>query len=395
MDNINTYQHIAHLILKQQTNCLNAQETEELNDWLAENDTHKALYKKILAKHYSKDIEFYDSVNTSEAWKKYVTQYPHKQKTKKIALWYMAAACFIGIFVLSVTFFIHPPSNNILSLNRHAIQPGSSKAILVLHNGESLDLTSTENNHIATSGTTQANNTGSQISYTDKENAASSEEEKDVFNEIIIPRGGEYKIILADGTRVWLNSQTKLKYPVKFTQGVRQVYLTGEAFFEVTPNAKKPFLVQLENNVTVRVLGTSFNVRAYNDEETTETVLEKGIVKAESAAGSVTLSPSFMFEYNKKAKTISERRVDTELYTAWKDGRYVFYNEPIENILHKLSRWYNINIAYKDETVKKLPFSGNVRKYENVNTLLEAFETSGGIHFDIRGNNITVSRLKK
>ena len=391
MDKIKKYQHIAHLIYKQQTRPIHQAEADELQDWVEENKTNSTLYKKLTTKEYGEDIEFYNKVDSSLAWKKYNQKYSPKRKINRIAVWSAAVACFIGAIVLSLLFTDTFKSSEVVA--RHAIiHPGTSKAILILNNGKSIDLSSSKSSRIFVSETTEAQNSGSQINYSGKEDMRYFDDEKEVFNEIVVPRGGEYKIILSDGSHVWLNSETKLKYPVKFTKDTRNVYLEGEAFFEVARDSRKPFFVHLENEAEVRVLGTAFNVRSYSDEDITETVLEKGSVKMQFGEQDALLTPSFKVEYHKKTKEISEKKVDTELYTAWKDGRYVFYNESIENILHKLSRWYDIDVVFKDEGVKKMAFNGNVRKYENVNVLLDALQASGGVRFEISGKKVMVSK---
>lgn len=391
MDKIKKYQHIARLIYKQQISRIHQAEADELQDWLDENNTNNALHKKLTTKEYAKDIEFYNKVDSSLAWQKYNQKYSPKRKINRIAVWSAAAACFIGAIILSLLFTDTFKTSEVAT--QHAIiQPGTSKAILILNNGKSIDLSSSKSSRIFVSETAEAQNSGSQINYSGKEDMRYFDDEKEVFNEIVVPRGGEYKIILSDGSHVWLNSETKLKYPVKFTKDTRNVYLEGEAFFEVARDSRKPFFVHLENEAEVRVLGTAFNVRSYSDEDIMETVLEKGSIEMQFAEQDVLLTPSFKVEYHKKTKEISEKKVDTELYTAWKDGRYVFYNESLENILHKLSRWYDIDVVFKDEAVKKMAFNGNVRKYENVNVLLDALQASGGVRFEISGKKVMVSK---
>ena len=269
------------------------------------------------------------------------------------------------------------------------IAPGTSKAILVLNDGETVDLTLSDNSKIVTSESTTANNTGSQLYY-QKSKEQKTMEKEEAFNKIITPRGGEYKVILSDSTVVWLNAETTLRYPVRFSGDSREVFLNGEAYFEVKRDEKKSFCVHLSNDLYVEVLGTSFNVRAYADEDLMQTVLEKGKVSLVHSGNQITLKPSDLASYNMKTKEITKKKVDTELYTAWRTGRYVFHNESIETILQTLSRWYNIEPVFKNESIKNIMFTGNVKKYENVNPLLDAIETSGHIRFEIEGKTVHV-----
>ncbi|MDO5665146.1 MAG: FecR family protein [Bacteroidia bacterium] len=390
MYKIKDSQYIACLIYRQQTGRLNEKETEELNNWLTESDTHQALYEHLLLKEYAEDIQRYNTIDTNAVWEKYTNKYLQTHKYRKVIVWWsVVAACFVGL----IMFFVISPEkrkNGDSVSFVSTIEPGKSKALLILDNGKSIDLGATGNNFIHVSKTANAANTGNQISYTGNQNTSSLNEKKDVFNEIIIPRGGEYKIILADGTQVWLNSQTKLKYPISFTEDVRNVYLEGEAYFDVAPNVDKPFFVYLNNKMKVQALGTSFNIRAYPDENRIEAVLEEGRISIENNDRKNQLQPNHLFAYDKVNNTETITWVDTELYTAWRKGRYIFYNESIEQILIGLSRWYNIEVEYESQDIKHLRFSGDIRKYESINPLLEAFETSGGVKFEIHGNYIVV-----
>ena len=208
-----------------------------------------------------------------------------------------------------------------------------------------------------------------------------------------MPKGGEFTLTLSDGTKVWLNSQSKLKYPVVFSTGSREVYLEGEAYFEVTKKPHHPFRVNAKDGVNIEVLGTSFNVRSYTDEDRVETVLEEGSVRMNRGKDSVILRPGYKAVYQPN-ENIQVTSVNTELYTAWRHGQYIFTNESVENILKQLSRWYNIEVFYCNEAAKSVIFSGDVRKYDNITTLLEAMEIAGGVHFKINGNTLIVSYEK-
>lgn len=271
---------------------------------------------------------------------------------------------------------------------RETIAPGSSKAMLVLNNGSIINLSDKNHDEIVTTEELTIRNNGSELQYATTENATNKHVNN--YNELIVPKGGEYTLTLSDGTKVWLNSQSKLKYPVAFNDTNREVYLEGEAYFEVTKDPHHPFHVNAKDRVTIEVLGTSFNVRSYPDENKVETVLEEGSVRMSKGKENVMLSPGYKATYQpeKGFETVS---VNTELYTAWRHGQYIFVNESVENILKQLSRWYNIEIFYSNEKAKSVIFSGDVRKYNDITILLEAMEIAGGIHFKINGNTLIVS----
>ena len=166
--------------------------------------------------------------------------------------------------------------------------------------------------------------------------------------------------------------------------------VTERCYFEVTKDPHHPFHVNTKDRVTIEVLGTSFNVRSYPDETKIETVLEEGSVRMSKGKEKVTLSPGYKAVYQPE-KGIETTSVNTELYTAWRHGQYIFVDESVENILKQLSRWYNIEVFYSNEKAKSVIFSGDVRKYNDITTLLEAMEIAGGIHFKINGNTLIVS----
>ncbi|HAH72360.1 MAG TPA: iron dicitrate transport regulator FecR, partial [Butyricimonas virosa] len=164
----------------------------------------------------------------------------------------------------------------------------------------------------------------------------------------------------------------------------------GEAYFEVAKDPQHPFHVNARNGVNIEVLGTSFNVRSYTDENAIETVLEEGSVRMSQGKDAVILSPGNKAVYLPN-EPIQLTTVNTELYTAWRHGQYIFMEESVENILKQLSRWYDIEVFYSNEAAKSVVFSGDVRKYDDINTLLEAMEIAGGIHFRINGKTLIVS----
>lgn len=307
-----------------------------------------------------------------------------KNKNVFIPRWYWAVAVAILFFSVSALFFYQEESTAPVSV---AITPGSSKAMLVLNNGNIIDL-SKRKTEVITNQKLSIKTDGTQLSYSVTED--SKDEPTDEYNELIIPKGGEFTLTLSDGTKVWLNSQSKIKYPVIFNNITREVYLEGEAYFEVAKDAHRPFHVNTKNNVCVEVLGTSFNVRSYSDENSVETVLEEGIVRMSQGKDAVVLKPGHKATYRPN-EPIQTTTVNTELYTAWRHGQYIFMDESVENILKQLSRWYDIEVFYSNEAAKSVTFSGDVTKYDDIDTLLKAMEIAGGVHFKISGRTLIVS----
>ena len=299
--------------------------------------------------------------------------------------WYWAAAVAVFIIGIATLFFYqeeHP------TVAKTTISPGSSKAMLILNNGEIISLSEKNKTEIVATEELSIRNEGSRLRYTASENTKN--EQANNYNELIVPKGGEFTLTLSDGTKVWLNSQSKIRYPVIFNDITREVYLEGEAYFEVAKDPQHPFHVNARNGVNIEVLGTSFNVRSYTDENAIETVLEEGSVRMSQGKDAVILSPGNKAVYLPN-EPIQLTTVNTELYTAWRHGQYIFMEESVENILKQLSRWYDIEVFYSNEAAKSVVFSGDVRKYDDINTLLEAMEIAGGIHFRINGKTLIVS----
>ncbi len=208
------------------------------------------------------------------------------------------------------------------------------------------------------------------------------------YNTLRVPRGGEYSITLCDGTVVYLNSESVLRYPVKFAGEERRVYLSGEAYFEVTTDEEHPFVVDLKTSA-VKVLGTGFDVRAYKDEGEILTTLVHGSVAFSAGKESVVLRPGEQAVLGKSGE-LEMREVDTYLYTAWKDGVFAFKQQRLEEIMNIVSRWYNVNIFWENASQKEVTFTGKMRRYDDFSKVVEMLEMTGNTGFEIKGNNIFI-----
>lgn len=215
------------------------------------------------------------------------------------------------------------------------------------------------------------------------------EVQEDTYNVLTVPVGGEFRVILSDGTMVFLNSGSELRYPEAFRDGQREVFLKGEAWFEVAKDSVRPFRVHA-GEMDVRVLGTSFNVKAYERMESIATTLVTGSVEVTCNDESFRIVPGEQFEYRKGLKLASVREVDTELYTSWKDGYYKFRQASLEEIMTTLSVWYGLEVFYQNEEAKRLEFTGKVKRYEDVGNLLRKFEQTENVVFNRKGNNVII-----
>lgn len=387
MDDIIRYQRVTSYILKEQLGSLTLEEAGELAAWLAENEDHRRRYERLKHKNFDRELEEFRAIDASGGWRKYNRRYP--RRGRRVAFWYGVAAAVVLLVSLGVWQFAGRGGEGVLVATGD-IQPGKSHAELVLEDGSVRTLEMEPLENVILLDGVIAHHAGGNIRY---ERVATGDERQGggnpEYNMMVIPTGGEFVLTLEDGTKVWLNSETTLRYPVVFTGGKREVYLDGEAYFEVARDERHPFIVRTRDNVEVRVLGTSFNVRAYEDEEYVETVLEEGSVRVSRDSSVMVLVPGSLCV--SEARGMRTRMVDTEVYTAWRDGQFVFQDESLVSILTKLSRWYKMEVFYQNEEVKHLVFSGSVRKYETINNLLKALELSDEVRFEVRGTTVIVS----
>ncbi len=266
-------------------------------------------------------------------------------------------------------------------------QPGTSKALLVLSSGEQIRLGSVRKPEISEEGVIIQNDSA-MIVYSSGEEVLAGEEK---FNELIVPVGGEYKLCLNDGTIVYLNSLSRLRYPVRFTKDKRKVILEGEAYFEVSHDEKRPFVVDTEK-FGVSVLGTSFNIMSYPVDSLSEITLVSGKVDVRVGGRSTVLKPSEQIVVGHRSFETMVRTVNTADYIGWKDGLLNFRTIPFSELAVKLERWFNVSFEFSDERLKQLKFSGAFRKYDDIGYILSLIEKTSDVSFKIDQHVIIVNR---
>lgn len=272
------------------------------------------------------------------------------------------------------------------ALYKEEIRPGGNVAVLTLANGRKISLDST-------SGQIQLQQGGVDIKSGDKGELLYQHTDAygkvEQYNTITIPRGGQYKIILSDGTKVWLNAGSTLHYPVAFVGQYRQVELTGEGYFEVAQNTRQPFLVKA-NGTEIQVLGTHFNVNAYEEEENVKTTLASGSVRIRAGRKSRVLKPGEQANADGGTGWIQVGPGGVEEALAWKDGLFYFDDTNIKTIMQEVARWYDVQVVYRTEEVENKNFNGIVSRYSDVNALLKRMELTGTVHFKVEGRQIVV-----
>lgn len=382
---------IAQLLSKKMIGKLTPEEEQELQEWEQNSPTAQEVTNQVLnpvnKRHRDK---FVNSLDLKKSWQKLEKCLPQKKNKTRNLIWWISTAAAILVIAF---FLVYPQLQQVgyQPLPIAEIQTGSAKAVLITSEGKQFNLSTQDSSRSLDLGQGLfAVNSGNTIEYQETPDAKSTSSKR--LNIIQVPKGGEYELILPDGTHVWINSDTKLTFPVSFDSIKREVFLSGEAYFDVTKDPQRPFMVKTEN-IEIKVLGTQFNVQAYPDDNKIETTLCEGSVNVTAGELGVTLTPSQQAVYSKTTQTLTTRKVDVRLYTAWKEGLFVFENKPLEEIMNTLSRWYNINVFYSNQAVKSYHFTGDLERYGDFRKTLNMIEKSTAIRFVVNRNNIMVEEI--
>lgn len=301
-------------------------------------------------------------------------------------LYYAAASLALLLLTYLIWYNLPKRSEEILVNQPILIAPGGNKATLTLSNGQIISLDVLPIGVLSMEGKSKIMKTGEgKISY-----QTPNLSEELLLNTIQTPRGGQYQLVLSDGTQVWLNAASSLTYPNTFgTKKPRKVTLQGEAYFQVSKNKKQPFIVQYANGLETQVIGTAFNINAYIDEKSALTTLTEGRIMVKMPENKeMILQPGEQASYTNGISKINP--IDIEEITAWKTGWFIFDRLELEAILKQLSRWYNIDFKLIDEIGQK-QFSGIVSRSNNLSEVLKIMEGTG-VKFTLKGSKIEVSR---
>ena len=265
------------------------------------------------------------------------------------------------------------------------LSAGGKHAELILANGEKVDLYEGMEMKFRERGS-NIQVKGNVVCYEEKKDSVTIDE----YNMIRTPLGGEYSLTLSDGTKVWLNAMSELRYPVAFSGDLREVELRGEAYFEVAKNAQIPFVVTTSAGIDVKVLGTKFNVASYENDEQVTTTLAEGSVEVGDEKGSVRLKPEEQALFCKGDRSLRVQKVDVGMYLAWKDGKFIFEEQSLEQIMKQLQRWYEMSVFYTNEEVKQYTFSGDLKKYDDFDKIIRMLEEVSGIKISIKENCVVI-----
>ena len=379
---------IFELIVLQLDHEQTADEEKELAAWLAEKKEHRQWWESYLQiRAQAKLLDRPFSADTEKALAKVKASRRFLRGSKKAIAWaaVLALPLCLGLWLLLQAM---PGEEN--RLFSEVARPGKEKAILKIAAQRPIRLDGEIDTLIITENGTKINtDADNMLSYLiDSAGYKTAQEE----NQLIVPRRGEYRITLSDGTRVWLNAASVLTFPPVFAGNERKVRLVGEAFFEVTPDTARPFIVATAR-MDIKVLGTSFNVSVYEDEETVHTTLVKGSVEVQPVQQeAIMLKPGEQACLAGNRMTV--KAVNTRQFTSWIDGKFMFCNTALEEISKQISRWYDVDIFFSSEQVKTICFTGAILRFEPLEELIRMIENTSNVRFSVKGKTIVISEQK-
>ncbi len=387
-------ERISELILKKITSTLSAEEAGELEAWIGDNAARRNLVDRLsdpkaLDEEYAGELRI-NPLRPAEDMQLRIDRMRRLSLRRRM----MKAAALLAVPLLGAALWMLMPDTSLNNdmenpatiasrpLTIEDITPGSVGAVYTTPNGEAITLNASDtsiiaNKLIANADRCTANRTADNLS-------------------LEVGRGREFKIILEDSTVVWLNSESTLSYPEVFSSDERRVHVTGEAYFAVKPDAKRPFYVETDEQV-VRVYGTTFNVRAYADDPYIYTTLEHGSIsirRSESPSGEVRMSPGHQALLNREDSKLNMRIVDTQVITGWRNGRFVFEDQPLSVIMRDLARWYDFEYEFDDPSLADIIFMGSIPRYSDFTVAKRILERSGDIELRTADNKIIISHCK-
>ena len=381
---------IHELLLAYLRDDISEEEMIRLQGWLDENERHRKLLDELRDKEVlQQEIGAYASFDTSRRWIQLKEEMDKTSRKRRLLLrvWKSVAAVFVvavagGLLYWQITDSARPVEEQVLVAQ---IRPGETQAVLITGKGQQLLLQGLKDTCLDITGneTLKISKDGS-LEY-----SLSALSRMPEWHTLQVPRGGEYKIVLDDGTEIWLNSASELKYPAHFVGNERRVCLVGEAYFQVARTEAAPFIVETRD-MDVKVLGTSFNVSAYEDEENSHATLVEGRVEVDDKVNGekVTLTPGEQALLQGKEMVV--REVNTKLYSMWRLDRFTFASEDMEGVIRKLSRWYNVNFFFSNSSMKQKRFTGSLPKYSDISQVLKMIEMTTDIKFQVKGNTIII-----
>lgn len=367
---------------------LDEREEENVRVWLEASLENRNAYESLM-KDYLRIRWVQENVQIREEQAKKII-FSSLKKKRNLTPYYGVAASIAVLLIVTLFFFIREDKQIVSEkLVTSEIKPIQSKAILVLSTGEQIQLTKSTQKIQEQDGSVLKIDSVMGVQY---DSLSTKRAEKPIYNKIVVPRGGEYFVTLSEGTKVWLDADSELEYPVFFSGDFREVKLKGNAYFCVTKKNDKPFVVRA-GEFSLKVYGTEFNVNAY-DLQNIETVLVNGSIgfKANESTPERMMEPNELAVSDSRTGLSEIHQVDIYPYIAWKNQNIVFVNERLESIMEKMARWYDVTVFFQDESLKDLRFDCNMRRYTDIRDLFFFLEKTSNARFALNGRTVVISK---
>ncbi|MGN6421572.1 MAG: FecR family protein [Pseudobacter sp.] len=389
---------IAELVQKIRKQEITPEETMELEQYEKKYAGLKEhIEKKLLDPDYlEKGISVKEAINTAEEYKRFLSL--SGQEEKKSGVFVMlkrmaAAAVLVTLLVCAYLFFFNTKHEKLAKKDNSSqiadtilYPPTGNKALLILASGEQLILDTAKNGVVAMQGSSAITKTADELVY-----KGSGANEEVMINEISIPNGSNYKLVLADGTKIWLNSATRLKFPNRFTGKERKIELSGEAFIDVVKNQEQPFIVSA-NGVDIKVLGTSFNVNTYSDNPSINTTtLVEGAVQVSKNGQATLLKPGQQANVSEEGKITTVSNADTYAVTSWVRNKFYFENMPLSQAIQILARWYDFKVVYETD-LKGKRVTAMMTRSNTANSVFQAIEESCDVDIEVSGKEVIIKK---
>ena len=390
MDVISRNKRICQLIAKQLWEGLSDHEKQELQEWIQASPDNSTLYDELVRRERVRQyIEKRESIDVRKYMAVCERELGLGGKRRMIHwLWGYAAAIFV-LCVVGIGIWMNEREEvGVTEIAQTTIEPGKAKALLILGDGREIELSNRNVNKALEESGIVIVNDSSRIEY--RRNTGGGD--KEVMNKIIVPTGGEYNLILSDGTWVYLNAESVITYPQKFVGEKREVTLEGEAYFQVTASKEHPFIVKTKD-MDVLVTGTEFNVKAYPDESNVQTTLLRGKVAVFAGIDKkekIEIKPNQQAEWSRENVKLQVREVDPDLFVAWKNGHFIFRQDRLENIMKTLARWYDMEVVYLDESIKNMAFAGKLDRSEDITPILNVLRATDKLTVEVNGKRIVL-----
>ncbi|WP_341836730.1 FecR domain-containing protein [Chitinophaga pollutisoli] len=385
----------ATLLLKQHQGAITTAELQELNTLVDAPARQRLLAELNDFPALEARLQRLARFNSAAAWQQVNDKriHAHHKRSPRQRFYWAAAAMLTGIAAIAWFLSSRQIENNHARLvpddrfgHQNDVLPGTSRATLTLSNGQTVQLRGEDFLLEEKDGTRLRSDSGA-LQY----NTLAASGSETLYNTLRVPLAGTYRIVLPDGTAVWLNAASELRFPVRFTGSQRIVSLRGEGYFEVAADAQKPFSVQVEGD-TINVLGTAFNISAYQSGRTA-TTLVSGKVAIAARKGRKALTPGQQAVSTTTALQVSP--ADMEKATAWKNGYFYFSNESIAEVMQQLTRWYGITVVYESAIDSRMRIGGSISREASLGEVLEQLRLLSGLQFNISGSELKVAAAKK